>query len=678
LKLRLRLFGHVAFETSEGAVHLSNRKSRALLAYLATSEGGIETRDRLVSLLWSSTEPERARASLRQAIYELRTSLGAVGFNGLLSDNLSVSIDLDRIESDYADVLDALAHRRIHHLLLDQGHLPEALLEDLAGVDENFESWLRPKRKILEKRWIMQLEEMLRAASSDEAERQAAAALYNLDNTYEPAVRALMRGFLADGDTASALKIYKELWELLQEEFETEPNEETQALLAKIKLGEVPVSRRGREPQLTSQSAPTLGLMSPTPAVAIPALASAPPQQRVVVAIGAFELGGETADRAYLFQAFRRELISQLVRFREWLVCDLHSAAAGTGAAANVDYVIEGAAVGQKDSARLILTLQNRASGVYLWSERLPIDLASWFDTQQEIVRRLAAAMNIYLSAGRLGELVPSKPADLSIYDRWLRAQTRMLTWDPRSWHEAEEGLKAIIEEAPRFAPAYASLASVSGNIHFYHPGVMRSDERHRSARGYAEQAVKIDPLDSRAHLALGWASAFTKDYDSAIANHAMARDLNDSDPWTLTSVALSDAFCQDGSRSDDLCRRAFDLTPSPSTPQWGYRAQVSYICGKYSEAAAAAANAESILHFGGWRCAAIARSGDKRNAAAHLEQFFEKLRARWFGLGAPTPEAMTAWFLHLHPIRDRDVWLRLRDGLEAAGAPRVSVPYFE
>src|SRR5215831_18427299 len=70
--LVLEMLGHFAIRLIDCSIEITGRKSRALIAYLALADRGIETRERLVGLLWSEVEEDRARASLRQSIYEIR------------------------------------------------------------------------------------------------------------------------------------------------------------------------------------------------------------------------------------------------------------------------------------------------------------------------------------------------------------------------------------------------------------------------------------------------------------------------------------------------------------------------------------------------------------------------------------------------------------------------------
>src|SRR5262249_61208510 len=74
---RLRRPGVFALPRGEGwAATPAGRKVRALLACLALSSGQAWPREKLMALLWSDRADEQARASLRQALAEMRRVLG--------------------------------------------------------------------------------------------------------------------------------------------------------------------------------------------------------------------------------------------------------------------------------------------------------------------------------------------------------------------------------------------------------------------------------------------------------------------------------------------------------------------------------------------------------------------------------------------------------------------------
>ncbi|MBV9528742.1 MAG: hypothetical protein JOZ79_10320, partial [Sphingomonas sp.] len=118
---RLRLFGNFSLYDGDGRpiVGLS-RKSKGLIAYLALTPR-VAARDSLAELLWDGRAVEQARASLRQACYELRHRLPPdvplLVFDRdeirLIREN--VISDIDDLETTSAGLFGALepSHREI-------------------------------------------------------------------------------------------------------------------------------------------------------------------------------------------------------------------------------------------------------------------------------------------------------------------------------------------------------------------------------------------------------------------------------------------------------------------------------------------------------------------------------------------------------------------------------------
>ena len=245
-RLRIETFGHFAVRYGGRDVVLNGRKARALLGYLALAESGQETRERLVGLLWSETEEAKARASLRQTLYEIREAFQAVGFDKFDADKHVTRIDRDALEVDLWDVMGGAKRGEPHAILLDRDRATEGLLNELESVDPAFRSWLLAKRQSLHDRLVAHLEDALRGqtdAAAIRSEEQVARALMKLDPTHEEAARALIRARVAAGDIGDALGIYKALWKLLEDEYDVEPSKETQELIAAVKLGQPDASQ---------------------------------------------------------------------------------------------------------------------------------------------------------------------------------------------------------------------------------------------------------------------------------------------------------------------------------------------------------------------------------------------------------------------------------------------------
>ena len=236
--LRMRLFGPSSFAVGGRELRFKSLKLRAALGYIALNESLTETRERLVGMLWSESGEDHARASLRQNIRELRIALDGSDYVGLYIASHEIGFESGTIELDVLTVMQAAEAGHVHPLLLERRSLPDELLAGLEDLDPSFRSWLLAKRHTIRDRLLRALENGLERQSGDLATQgNLAQAVLNLDPTHEDAARRLMRARAMMGDTAGALRVYKTLWDLLDEDYGMEPAEATQKLVADIKIG---------------------------------------------------------------------------------------------------------------------------------------------------------------------------------------------------------------------------------------------------------------------------------------------------------------------------------------------------------------------------------------------------------------------------------------------------------
>jgi DNA-binding SARP family transcriptional activator len=650
--------GPVTLELAGREIKIKSRKSCAVLAYLALGERHQETRERLVGLLWSEFEEEKARASLRQTLRQLRQAFAEAGYDGLRTETLAVEFDKGRIDLDLWAVIREAEAARVHPRLLNAPRLSDSLLEGLEDLDPSFRVWVLAKRQSLHDRLVRALEAGLRNEQLDARRRSLIAeAILNLDPTHEEACRTLIQARAEAGDTAGALRAYKSLWDLLDEDYGMEPSVQTQKLVAAVKTGAF-------EP-----AAPALGAAS----VKAPPLPSPTPLTRLALYFGPVEMRAIDPDKVHLVQGFRQHLIACLVRFREWYVTDVPSPqpANDSSSAGGGRYELQAMAYQSADALHLVFLLKEVEKNVYIWSDGFELKLESWFEEQRRIVGRIAKALNVHVSTERLMRLAGEADVSLSVYDRWLRAQAMILSFSPDCWQRAEQLFNEIIEGAPNFAPAYASLVQMSNAIHIVHPGVMRTHERERRSLELARAAVRLDPVDTRAQLCLGWSHAMAGQYTQSEVHMDLACELNANDPWTLISSALFYAFSGKFDRATRLADQASDMALAPSATHWGYQVSIQFLAGDYAGALQSAEFARDVIKtLPAWRAATLNFLGRNAEAIQEGKRFLSGIRSSWFGTGTATDDAILRWLLHLYPISHREGWERLRDGLKGAELP--------
>ncbi len=665
--LQASLFGPLRATFAGQELRLRSRKARALLGYLLMTEGGEESRERLVGLLWSETGEDKARASLRQVVHELREAMETAGCDALRAGRLTICLDLSATQPDARDVLRAAERGIAHPLLLSTPRLSEALLQGLDDLDPAYRGWLSVTRQAFHDRLIRALESAMRVESQPRSLRQRLAeAILRLDPTHEEACRDLMRHNAEAGDTVGALRAYDQLWHLLEEEYDTEPSAATQALVADIKLGRIaPVA-----PGLAGPPVAEAELEALTPAP-VPRPAGTP--SRIALLVEPFAVNGVGPDQMHLALGFRHDLIACLVRFREWFVIDgpAMPSAEQTGSRVSARYRISATAYQVGDRISLVLTLAEQDSGIFIWSERMELRLDGWFEAHRDIVRRIAIALNLQISSSRLQRLAVEADVSLESYDRWLRATAMIRSFSPQNWARAGQLFRECIERTPGFSSAYSGLAQMENSVHIIHPGERRSREREARAVELARRAVHLDPTDSRAQLTLGWSLAMSGQHAQAEVPMRLACELNPNDSWTLISTALFHSFAGNHDRAAELAAQSLEMTLMPSLTHWGYQVTIAYLRGDDAATLEACDRAQDVIRtLPAWRAAALARLGREEAAAEAAQRYLQGVREAWFAEAPPSDLEMVRWLLHLYPIRRAEEWMRLRDGIAAAGLP--------
>src|SRR5947208_17195827 len=103
--LRLELLGDLQIRAANGTLAtISAKKAQALMAYLGVKPAQRVSREKIASLLWSSTGPDQARQSLRQTLSTLRKELTELSPDAkiLIEENDLLGLDDSLVECDVA------------------------------------------------------------------------------------------------------------------------------------------------------------------------------------------------------------------------------------------------------------------------------------------------------------------------------------------------------------------------------------------------------------------------------------------------------------------------------------------------------------------------------------------------------------------------------------------------
>ena len=304
-----------------------------------------------------------------------------------------------------------------------------------------------------------------------------------------------------------------------------------------------------------------------------------------------------------------------------------------------------------------------------LWSDRIPCLPSSGDEANKATIRKLAASLNLEISARRMENALSRPDNDRSLHDRWLLAQQHLLSWRAKDETEAETAIRAILARWPHHTPSLTSLVEILNTRHHIFPGIFPDMKRSEEALQLARRAARTAPRDSRIQLALGWSHLMVKRPEQANYQFALALQLNDNDPLTLISAAMGICYCGDHERACEVAKQALEAGAGGEPTHWAYHACIRYYCDDLEGARQAAAMSVGSAHYvAGMQAAIAGRAGDHAAAKTFAEQFKKEVAASWYSSKKPTSPVVRKWLVESFPITLASDRAKLEVGLDAAG----------
>src|SRR5271166_5234181 len=191
----------------------------------------------------------------------------------------------------------------------------------------------------------------------------------------------------------------------------------------------------------------------------------------------------------------------------------------------NVRYVLEGSVQRGGNSVRVNVQLIDAETGNHLWAERFDKPSADLFDMQDEIVARLANALNAQLSAAeaRRAERAPN-PDSMDLNFRGWALWNRGVT--PDGLAEARRVFERVLALDPANAVGLVGVAAVDLKVALSFLPEDRA-ARFAAVEAAAIKALSLAPENARAHLCLGVVQIWTERASHGIGACKRALELN-------------------------------------------------------------------------------------------------------------------------------------------------------
>jgi len=552
--LTIRLLGPVSLSYNGRPVRLPNRKAQAIVAYLALNDLPAERRALLAGLLWSEYGQNNALTSLRQTLLELRRAMQDVGCPALTPSHSHVVLDRTVLRLDITDIIAAVSIGEVPDSLLRQAHVSETLLDGFEDLDPAFGDWLGSQRHVFHQRLSLAMAKRLADATvPPSAHRPLAEAALLLDPTNEEACRLVMLAAAQAGETAAALRAYDELYRVLDTDHDMEPSHETQALLARIKLGEFDTRHSaGFGTRRSNGTVPD---------------DHRPPR----LAVLPFRVFGSSQVPAYYMDGLVEDIVCSLAGLREPEVVSSNSTRAmregeidlySIGLALDVRYIVSGLVRPFGDKLRLSVELAEASSGTVLWKHNHDTEEARLFDLHDTIVANVVNLLAPRVHQAELQRIRRVRPDNLSAYHLMLQARELIFELKEGSFDRAGDLLREAIKLDPAYANSHVTLA------HWCSLRVGQGWSPDTAADALtldaaARTALRLDPGNAHAMVLLGHNRTLLEhDYPKALSLFEQAIKVapNDATVWTMSSPTF--AFIGEAEEAIRRGERALSLSP--------------------------------------------------------------------------------------------------------------------
>ncbi|WP_430965360.1 helix-turn-helix domain-containing protein [Spongiimicrobium sp. 2-473A-2-J] len=189
----------------------------------------------------------------------------------------------------------------------------------------------------------------------------------------------------------------------------------------------------------------------------------------------------------------------------------------------NVNYLVEGSGQRVGDQVLLNIQLIEASTDTPIWVEQYKQEVVDIFALQNEVARKIAAAIEAVVTPAEL-EQIDKKPTDnLQAYDYYLQALDPFYSRTKEGLEEAIPLFEKAIEHDPQFDQAYANIA-----ISYYFLDVFQKQKQYTERiNNFADKALLYDSKSDISLIAKALYYMHAEEYRLALPHLEKALEYN-------------------------------------------------------------------------------------------------------------------------------------------------------
>jgi TolB-like protein/AraC-like DNA-binding protein/Tfp pilus assembly protein PilF len=200
----------------------------------------------------------------------------------------------------------------------------------------------------------------------------------------------------------------------------------------------------------------------------------------------------------------------------------------------NVNYLVEGS--GQRIGDEILLNIQliEASSDRPIWIEQYSRDVGDVFALQNEVAKKIAAAIKAIITPAELEQIDKKPTENLRAYDYYLQALDPYVSRTNEGLEKAIGLFEKAIEQDPEFALAYANIA-----ISYYLLEMSQSEKQFtEKINSYADKALLYDSKSAESLIAKAFYYVQVEEYQLALPHLEKALEYNPNSSLAVQMLA--------------------------------------------------------------------------------------------------------------------------------------------
>lgn len=284
-------------------------------------------------------------------------------------------------------------------------------------------------------------------------------------------------------------------------------------------------------------------------------------------------LSGEP-EQEFFSDGFTEDIITTLAKIPRMLVIASESSFTYKGKSVKtqevgrdlgVRYVLEGCIQKFGDQVRITAQLIDATNGRHLWAEKYDRDLKDIFAMRDEITMKIATALQLKLTDGE-GAQWALESDNFETYIKVLQSDEHFNRYTPDDNILSRQKAKEALDLDPNYPPATKMFAWTLLMDGFF--GTSKTPEKSiEQAFELAQKVLDRRDSDSSAHWLIGYAYLLKGQFEKAISELEIARDLVPNNPEINAGLGLILTAAGKPEEAINLIKNAMRLHPIP--PSW-------------------------------------------------------------------------------------------------------------